>query len=103
MGTILDLPSSDWFGDFPDHLRIHIIDSTRPQNLSSLFGPDPKIVVWDDGGVDELALQKEAWEALAYAPETNSDDESEEDEDLEDEEKEDKDGMEEEGKGREQV
>ena len=78
MGTILDLPSSDWFGDFPDHLRIHIIDSTRPQNLSSLFGPDPKIVVWDDGGVDELALQKEAWEALAYAPETNSDDESEE-------------------------
>ena len=53
MGSIIDLPSEEWFGDFPDHLRVHIIDSNRPQNLASLFGPDEKIVIWDDGGAEE--------------------------------------------------
>ena len=81
MGSILDLPSQDWFGDFPDHLRVHIIDSNRPQNLASLFGPDEKIIIWDDGGAENLEEQKKAWEALAYAPE---DDEDEDDEDEED-------------------
>ena len=87
MGTILDLPSPEWFGNFPEHLRIHIIDSTRPQNLSSLFGPDQKIVVWDDGGAEELVAQKEAWEALAFAAEIDSEDES--DDDLDEDEEED--------------
>lgn len=88
MGSILDLPSPEWFGDFPEHLRVHIIDSNRPQNLSSLFGPDEKIVVWDDGGAEDLLEQKKAWEKLAYAPEEDSDDDSEEDEVEEDEEEE---------------
>ena len=89
MGSILDLPSQDWFGDFPDHLRVHIIDSNRPQNLASLFGPDEKIIIWDDGGAENLEEQKKAWEALAYAPE-DDDDEDEEDEDsVQDDEDED--------------
>lgn len=75
MGSILDLPSQEWFGDFPDHVRVHIIDSNRPQNLSSLFGPDEKIIVWDDGGAEDLEEQKKAWQALAYAPEEDSEDE----------------------------
>lgn len=88
MGAIFDLPSQEWFGDFPDHLRVHIIDSSRPQNLSSLFGPDEKIVIWDDGGAEDLEEQKKAWEALAYAPDEDEDDDSDEsdqDEDDEDE------------------
>lgn len=86
MGSIIDLPSEEWFGDFPDYLRVHIIDSNRPQNLASLFGPDEKIVVWDDGGADDLEEEKKAWEALAYAPEEDDDSDSEEDsEDDEDE------------------
>lgn len=99
MGSILDLPSPEWFGDFPEHLRVHIIDSNRPQNLSSLFGPDKKIVVWDDGGAEDLLEQKKAWEKLAYAPEEDSDDDSEDSEEEvdDDEEEEDYDG--EEGQG----
>ena len=56
MGSILDLPSVDWFGDF-DGLTIHVIDSLRPQNLSSLFdvGDEARVVVWDDGGADSLS------------------------------------------------
>lgn len=95
MGSILDLPSPEWFGDFPEHLRVHIIDSNRPQNLSSLFGPDEKIVVWDDGGAEDLLEQKKAWEKLAYAPEEDSDDDS--DDEVEEDEEEDYDG--EEGQG----
>lgn len=92
MGSILDLPSQEWFGDFPDHLRVHIIDSNRPQNLASLFGPDEKIIVWDDGGAGELEEQKKAWEALAYAPDEDEDDDDDDtDEDEEDEEGEDED------------
>lgn len=87
MGAILDLPSEEWFGEFPEYLRVHVIDSNRPQNLASLFGPDEKIVVWDDGDVEKLQEQKKAWEALAYAPEDDED----EDEDEDDEEDEDED------------
>ncbi|KAH8116934.1 CDC45-like protein [Phellopilus nigrolimitatus] len=80
MGAILDLPSREWFGDFPDHLRVHIIDANRPQNLASLFGPDEKIVVWDDGGAEQLEEQRKAWEGLAYAPEEDDDDDDDDDE-----------------------
>ena len=100
MGSIIDLPSEEWFGDFPDHLRVHIIDSNRPQNLASLFGPDEKIVVWDDGGADDLEEEKKAWEALAYAPEDDDDSDSEEDEDDEDEEDEEPEGSSSSGKRR---
>ncbi|THH05758.1 hypothetical protein EW145_g4562 [Phellinidium pouzarii] len=97
MGSILDLPSQEWFGDFPAHLRVHIIDSNRPQNLSSLFGPDEKIVIWDDGGAEDLVEQKKAWEALAYAPEevedSEDDEDSEEDEEAEEDEEDDGEGV----------
>lgn len=67
MGSILELPSQEWFGDFNENLKIHVIDSARPQNLSSLFGGDygaDRVLVWDDGGVNDLAEVKEAWMAL---------------------------------------
>ncbi|KAL5532728.1 CDC45 [Sanghuangporus sanghuang] len=91
MGAILDLPSEDWFGEFPEHLRVHVIDSNRPQNLSSLFGPDERIVVWDDGDAEKLQEQKKAWEALAYGPDEDEDDEDEEGEEDEEEGSEDDD------------
>jgi cell division control protein 45 len=85
MGAILDLPSSEWFGDFSSHLRVHIIDSHRPQNLASLFGEDHRIVVWDDVGADKMDDLKKAWIALVNSPDESDDDDSsdegEEDED----------------------
>ncbi|KDQ60671.1 hypothetical protein JAAARDRAFT_172739 [Jaapia argillacea MUCL 33604] len=90
MGAILDLPSSEWFGDFNLKLRVHVIDSSRPQNLASLFGAGEngdRIVVWDDGGAENLEDQRKAWEALMYEPEPDSDEEdSDLDSDLDDEE-----------------
>ncbi|KAI9569534.1 CDC45 family [Boletus coccyginus] len=77
MGAILDLPSPAWFGEFGPHLTIHVIDSTRPQNLASLFGGGDigdRIVVWDDGEVDSMDAQRRAWEALEYEPEPDSED-----------------------------
>lgn len=67
MGAILDLPSPEWFGDFSADLNVHVIDSSRPQNLSSLFGAGDnrdKIIIWDDGGVERLDEEQKAWEAL---------------------------------------
>jgi hypothetical protein len=67
MGAILELPSAEWFGDFNENLTVHVIDSGRPQNLSSLFGGEPeadRVVIWDDGGADDLEEEKKAWEAL---------------------------------------
>lgn len=67
MGAILDLPSPEWFGDFPTTLTVHVIDSSRPQNLSSVFGGGEngdRIVIWDDGGVEHLEEERKAWETL---------------------------------------
>lgn len=67
MGAILDLPSPSWFGEFSLHLTIHVIDSTRPQNLATLFGGGDigdRIVLWDDGEVENMDPQRKAWEAL---------------------------------------
>ena len=66
MGSILDLPSVDWFGDFDNKPTIHVIDSLRPQNLSSLFdvGDEARVVVWDDGGADSLSAVGEAYTQL---------------------------------------
>ncbi|KAI0319793.1 CDC45-like protein [Amylostereum chailletii] len=83
MGAILDLPSPEWFGDFATDLRVHVIDSSRPQNLSSLFGggdAGERILVWDDGGADKLEDARKAWETLAYEPEPDSDEDSDDDE-----------------------
>ena len=70
MGAILDLPSPEWFGDFPTSLTVHVIDSSRPQNLSSVFGGGEngdRIVIWDDGGVEHLQEERKAWEVLAVS------------------------------------
>ncbi|KAH9951948.1 CDC45-like protein [Amylocystis lapponica] len=76
MGAILDLPSSEWFGDSSPQLTVHVIDSSRPQNLSSVFGGGEngeRIVIWDDGGAEHLQEERKAWEALTYEPEPDSD------------------------------
>ncbi|TFY59472.1 hypothetical protein EVJ58_g5762 [Rhodofomes roseus] len=88
MGSILELPSPDWFGDFDPRLTVHVIDSSRPQNLPNLFGGGEngeRIIVWDDGGAEHLQEERKAWEALTYEPEPDSDEDesdfgSEEDE-----------------------
>lgn len=70
MGAILDLPSPDWFGDFDPKVTVHIIDSSRPQNLSSLFGGGEngdRIVVWDDGGAEHMEAERKAWEVLTVS------------------------------------
>lgn len=70
MGAILDLPSPDWFGDFDPKVTVHIIDSSRPQNLSSLFGGGEngdRIVVWDDGGAERMEAERKAWEVLTVS------------------------------------
>ena len=67
MGAILDLPSPEWFGEFEQDLRVHVIDSSRPQNLSSLFGEGDtgeRVVIWDDGGAEHMQEEKKAWEVL---------------------------------------
>ena len=67
MGAILDLPSQEWFGEFSEDLTVHVIDSSRPQNLSSLFGGGDvgeRIVIWDDGGAERLQEERKAWEVL---------------------------------------
>ncbi|KAF7359316.1 Cell division control protein 45 [Mycena sanguinolenta] len=82
MGAILDLPSEEWFGGFSTNMSVHVIDSARPQNLSSLFGggeAGDRIVVWDDGSADKLEEERKAWEALTYEPLPDSDDESDAD------------------------
>ncbi|KAI9510893.1 CDC45-like protein [Russula earlei] len=79
IGSILDLPSSEWFGDFPPKVHVHVIDSGRPQNLSSLFGEGERIIVWDDGGAERLDGERKAWETLNNDPEHGSDESSDDD------------------------
>lgn len=70
MGSILDLPSSEWFGSFSTQLTVHVIDSSRPQNLASVFGGGEngeRIIVWDDGGAEDLQEERKAWEALTVS------------------------------------
>ncbi|KAK7693669.1 hypothetical protein QCA50_003239 [Cerrena zonata] len=79
MGAILDLPSPEWFGDFSPRLTVHVIDSSRPQNLSSLFGGGEngdRIVIWDDGDAENMQEERKAWEVLTYEPEPDSDEDS---------------------------
>jgi cell division control protein 45 len=67
VGGYLDLPSSEWFGDFRTSVTIHVIDSVRPRNLSTLFGAGEngeRIIVWDDGDANKLTEERKSWEAL---------------------------------------
>ncbi|KXN90547.1 Protein TSD2 [Leucoagaricus sp. SymC.cos] len=78
VGGYVDLPSPTWFGEFRTSITIHVIDSIRPRNLSSLFGVGEngdRIIVWDDGEADKLVEEKRSWEALEYEPLPDSDDE----------------------------
>ncbi|OAV96836.1 hypothetical protein, variant [Puccinia triticina 1-1 BBBD Race 1] len=85
------------FFNLPSRVRLHVIDSHRPYALENVFqsGIDslnededpeeaPEIVVWDDGHVNEdLQEEKNAFEAIRYMPESdsdNSDEDSSEDE-----------------------
>ncbi|KAF7295344.1 Cell division control protein 45 [Mycena indigotica] len=91
MGAILDLPSEEWFGEFSTNMSVHVIDSARPQNLSSLFGAGEageRIIVWDDGAAADLEEERKAWEALTYEPHPDSDDSDsdEDDEEVEEDE-----------------
>ncbi|KAH7909249.1 CDC45 family [Hygrophoropsis aurantiaca] len=82
MGSILDLPSSEWFGDFDTKLSVHVIDSARPQSLPSLFGGGAngdRIIVWDDGGCEDMEEVRKAWEAVTYEPMPDSDDDDDSD------------------------
>jgi cell division control protein 45 len=65
-GSVVNLPSDTWFGLFPESLHIHIIDSSRPYNLSTLFGMGPaeRIVVWDDDRVAKMDEVRTAWFAI---------------------------------------
>ncbi|KAI4525803.1 CDC45-like protein [Schizophyllum commune Loenen D] len=82
MGAILDLPSDEWFGYFDLRVKVHVIDSQRPQNLSSLFGGGEngeRIVIWGDVKYDSMEPEREAWEGLTYNPEPDSDEDNESD------------------------
>ncbi|KAF9518396.1 hypothetical protein BS47DRAFT_1371034 [Hydnum rufescens UP504] len=84
IGSVLDLPSPDWFGDFNPQVTVHVIDSARPQNLSSLFAVGveaQRIVVWDDGSAAKLKEERDALEALLLEPESESESDSASDSD----------------------
>ncbi|CUA74901.1 PAB-dependent poly(A)-specific ribonuclease subunit 2 [Rhizoctonia solani] len=97
IGAILDLLSEEWFADFPKDVAIHVIDSTRPQNLSNLFTPGregERVCVWDNGEALKLEKQKEAYETFLYAVDSSSDESDDDDEDDEELEEMEEDGFE---------
>lgn len=92
LGAQVDL----WqFFNLPAGVRLHVIDSHRPHSLENIFqsGTDlvdddtqstPEVIVWDDGHVeDDLQAEKDAFQAVRYLPESDSD--LSEDEESEDE------------------
>ncbi|PPR08067.1 hypothetical protein CVT24_010528 [Panaeolus cyanescens] len=72
-----DLTDPMWFGEYDTRVTIHVIDSCRPQSLANLFTSGEngeRVVVWDDGEVENLTEEKKAWEALQYDIVVDSDD-----------------------------
>lgn len=65
LGSLVDL--ADYFG-LPEQATLHVIDSHRPYNLDNLFSAHPeaeRIVLWDDGDVEEdMKEERTAFEAL---------------------------------------
>lgn len=65
LGSLVDL--AQYFNLSPQ-TTLHVIDSHRPCNLDNLFSAMPdaeRVVVWDDGDVDEdMREEKLAFEAL---------------------------------------
>jgi cell division control protein 45 len=71
MGSILDLTTDQWFGDFDPKLTIHVLDSLRPQNLGSLFDESDegkRVVVWDDGTAENMKNVQTAFETITVCP-----------------------------------
>ncbi|KZO97722.1 CDC45-like protein [Calocera viscosa TUFC12733] len=96
IGSMLDLASEDWFGEFGQGVRVHVIDSRRPRSLPNLFGVgerQERIVVWDDGEVGKLQEEKKAFEETMFdASDSEDEEEDEEDEEDMDEDEEDEEG-----------
>ena len=67
MGSYIELVRDDWFGKFNPQVKLHVIDSGRPHCLENLFTPGEggnRIILWDDGGAEDLEDVKIAWEAV---------------------------------------
>ncbi|KAH7107552.1 CDC45-like protein [Auriculariales sp. MPI-PUGE-AT-0066] len=94
MGSILDLTTDQWFGDFDPKLTVHVLDSLRPQNLSSLFDDSEdgqRVIVWDDGTAEGMKNERTAFETLMAHPE-DSDEDSDSDTERDQEMAEDEEG-----------
>jgi cell division control protein 45 len=64
---VLSLSQNTWFGEFSLKMTIHVIDSRRPRDLPNLFAAGEnaeRIIVWDDGGAEDLEEERKAWEAI---------------------------------------
>ena len=75
MGGVRDLFDDEVFGLVPDNVAIHVIDSARPLDLSNALstGTDgAKVIVWDDGHLEELAEERKAWEVLTVSISLNA-------------------------------
>ncbi|KAG9028216.1 hypothetical protein FRB95_006751 [Tulasnella sp. JGI-2019a] len=100
IGSVLEITSPEWFGDFPSRVTIHLIDSARPFEPRNLFGTQPvpedrddeqlgpKVVVWDDGHAEKLTELRAAFDAMEYGLDSDSEDESEDEESNEESEEE---------------
>jgi cell division control protein 45 len=59
VGGHIDLPSANWFGEFEEHVTVHVVDSIRP--LSS------QVYSWMDQMVTEwLREMTESWYVFRY-------------------------------------
>lgn len=82
LGSIMSLPSAI---PLPPHCTLHVIDSHRPWNLDNLFATtelNDRIWIWDDGEIQRLGNEKEAFEMLEFDFESNSEEEDEYDSDV---------------------
>lgn len=75
--------------NLPPGVRLHVIDSHRPYSLENLFEsgltaqddpedlPPGEVIVWTDGDVGEdMRNERDAYEAIRYVPDSDSDESS---------------------------
>ncbi|WFD33315.1 RSC chromatin remodeling complex ATPase component [Malassezia cuniculi] len=75
LGSIISLPGAI---PLPPHCTLHVLDSHRPWNLDNLFATSQlseRIWIWDDGEIQRLENEKEAYEMLEFDVESDTDDE----------------------------
>lgn len=80
LGSIMSLPSAI---PLPPYCTLHVLDAHRPWNLDNLFATtdlSERIWIWDDGEIQRLGNEREAYEMLEFDVESDSDSEQEEDE-----------------------